>query len=269
MKYILLCTGALILCVLIGVLGEMLLRGKKNRKILTRVLTAAGLSAAALCAIAGSYLSVYYHAQEEALACMNSDGTVTVTKDSGAWFFDGPGTENAVIFYPGAKVQAEAYAKLLYKIAAGGEDCYLLDVPFHMAVLDADGAKRIIDTGSHMHWYTAGHSLGGTTAALFDVGHPEITEGVILFAAYPTKPLESGERLLSIYGSEDLVLNKEEYEKGKRKWPADARECVIEGGNHSGFGDYGMQKGDGEASVPNDAQQEAAAQAVIQFLEEK
>ena len=269
MNYILLCTGALILCVLLGILGEMLLRRKRKWKLITRVLTAAGLSAAVLCAAAGGYLSMYYHAQEEALKCMDSDGTVTVVKENGAWFFDGPGTENAVIFYPGAKVQAEAYAKLLYMIAAGGEDCYLLDVPFHMAVLDAGGAKRIIDTGSHAHWYAAGHSLGGMTAALFDAGHPEITEGVILFAAYPTRQLEAQERFLSIYGSEDLVLNREEYEKGKVYWPSDAKECVIEGGNHSGFGDYGMQKGDGEASIPNDIQQEAAAQAVIRFIEEQ
>ena len=269
MKYILFCTGALILSVLLGVLAELLVRRKRPWKRIWRFLTASAMSLTALCLITGGYFSVYYHADEAARAAMESNETVRVTKENGAWFFDGPGTENAVIFYPGAKVESEAYSGLLSRIAAGGTDCYLLDVPYHLAVLDADGAARIIDTGSHAHWYTAGHSLGGVTAALFDIRHPEITEGVILFPAYPTKPLGHEERLLSVCGSEDLILDREEYEKGKKYWPADAQECVIEGGNHSGFGSYGLQAGDGEASVPNDVQQEACAQAVIRFIERK
>lgn len=37
---------------------------------------------------------------------------------------------------------------------------------------------------------------------------------------------------------------------------------MIEGGNHAGFGDYGPQQGDGEATISADEQQEIAADAV-------
>lgn len=41
---------------------------------------------------------------------------------------------------------------------------------------------------------------------------------------------------------------------------------VIKGGNHAQFGNYGLQKGDGQATISRKAQQQATAQAVRQYL---
>ena len=68
-------------------------------------------------------------------------------------------------------------------------------------------------------------------------------------------------RALSVYGSQDLVLNRESLAENASKLPANAKTVVIEGGNHSGFGAYGPQKGDGEAAISADEQQEAFANA--------
>jgi hypothetical protein len=40
----------------------------------------------------------------------------------------------------------------------------------------------------------------------------------------------------------------------------------IKGGNHAQFGNYGVQEGDGVASISREAQQEQAANAMLAFL---
>ena len=44
--------------------------------------------------------------------------------------------------------------------------------------------------------------------------------------------------------------------------PEDANEYVIDGGNHSGFGYYGQQKGDHVAGISPKEQQEAVVDAL-------
>ena len=43
---------------------------------------------------------------------------------------------------------------------------------------------------------------------------------------------------------------------------------VITGGNHAGFGNYGVQKGDGTAAIAAEEQQEITAQMVASWTEE-
>ena len=90
--------------------------------------------------------------------------------------------------------------------------------------------------------------------------------GLILLAAYPTGVID--EPVLTLYGSEDRVLNMKSYAEADSKgfWPEEKTEIVIEGGNHAGFGDYGEQKGDGTASITADEQQQIAADAIISFI---
>ena len=41
---------------------------------------------------------------------------------------------------------------------------------------------------------------------------------------------------------------------------------MIEGGNHSGFGKYGEQKGDGKASISNKEQQQKVIEKLTEFM---
>ena len=61
--------------------------------------------------------------------------------------------------------------------------------------------------------------------------------------------------VISIYGSNDEVLNMGSYEKNKKNLPDSFEEYVIDGGCHAYFGNYGEQKGDGEASISVASQQ--------------
>ncbi|MBQ4107802.1 MAG: lysophospholipase, partial [Clostridia bacterium] len=72
--------------------------------------------------------------------------------------------------------------------------------------------------------------------------------------------------VLSIYGENDGVMNREKYEKNKKNLPNNTTEFIIEGGNHAFFGMYGHQIGDGEATVSQEEQIEMTSEKIASFL---
>ena len=212
------------------------------------------------------YIGQYYHAHSTALSSLESDDTVTVTQTGSGWLFDGPSQDKALIFYPGAKVEETAYSPLLHQIAAEGVDVFLVKMPFRLAFFGADKASDLISEYEYDEWYIGGHSLGGAMAANYASKHNERLNGLVLLAAYPTKPLAKGLKVISIYGSNDGVLNMEKLEAGRQYLPEGATVCVIEGGNHAGFGNYGDQSGDKKASISAEEQQRQTTTLITQNL---
>ncbi len=209
------------------------------------------------------YAGIYYHADGTALAALESDAAVEVTKTDYGWFFDGPSQTDALIFYPGAKVEAAAYAPLLRELAEGGMDVLLAEMPLRFAFFGANKAEGLIAQYEYDAWYLGGHSLGGAMAANWAAEHPEGLSGVILFAAYPTKALDESLVLISVYGSEDGVLRLDRVEAGRAFAPPSYSECVIEGGNHAQFGSYGPQSGDGAARIAPAEQWRQTVEAIL------
>jgi len=107
----------------------------------------------------GIYFSNYYHAEEECKKYLASTENVRVIENDSFYFFDGPGSTGAIIFYQGAKVEAAAYAKLLYKISEKGVDTFLIKMPFNFAFFGAQKADEVINNYSYDNYYIAGHSL--------------------------------------------------------------------------------------------------------------
>ena len=183
--------------------------------------------------------------------------------------------DTGIIFYPGGKVQAESYAPMLSALAKEGILTVLVPMPANLAVLDVDGAEGITEKYDDVEsWYMAGHSLGGSMAASYLGDQLETTEGtvfdgLILLASYSTADLsESPLEALTVYGDQDGVLDKEKYEKYYDNLPAAmTEEVIIKGGNHAQFGDYGVQKGDGEASIDGKEQIAQTVEAVVDFVE--
>lgn len=196
-----------------------------------------------------------YKAEEDVLNYLNSTEIVNVSKVKEGYFFDGPGESTAIIFYPGAKVDYRAYSRLMYKIAENGKDCFLIKMPFNIAILGADKADKIIDKYNYENYYISGHSLGGVVACNYAKKNSEKIKAVICLAAYSSVRIPSRIKYISIYGSEDKVLNKEKYDEAKKFLNDEAKEFVIEGGNHSGFANYGEQKKDGKSQITKEEQQ--------------
>ena len=130
-----------------------------------------------------AYLNQYYHAEgvEDAL---ESDVEVTVTKTEDGYFFDGKGTESAMVFYPGAKVEEISYAPLMKQLAANGLDCYLVTMPGNLAIFGMNKATDVMTAYKYKHWYIGGHSLGGAMAASYAADHADELDGLLLLAAY-------------------------------------------------------------------------------------
>lgn len=205
------------------------------------------------------YVSDYYRAEDVALEVMARDSGITVQNNLTILSPTYP-TDTAIIFYPGAKVEAEAYLPLLDQIRRTGVTCILVHMPFHMAIFDAGAAEKVIaQFPEFQHWYIAGHSMGGAMASKFAADHPDQVDGLILMGAYIYGDYPD-EKTLTIYGS--LNQSVEDH--------IDYTENIveIEGGNHAQFGNYGPQKGDLTATISAQEQQAQTVAAIEAFLSE-
>lgn len=209
------------------------------------------------------YASDYYRAVAVD-AYITSGNAVAVSQIDEGYFFDGPGTEDALIFYPGAKVDETSYAPLLNSLAEQGVDCFLVRMPMKLAFLGMNNADNIRAEYSYAHYYLAGHSLGGAMAADYAVEHTDEYSGLFLLAAYPSKDLSKAEfPVVFIYGENDLVLSREKLNEGFSLVPSDYSVVKISGGNHSQFGSYGEQDGDGNATISAEEQQKITVDAIL------
>lgn len=250
---------------------------KKKNKAKGLKITLLVLGALLVVLITGSviYINDYYHASDEALQALSDppeDVSIMMGSASGSGDIIVYEPENAttgLIFYPGAKVSYEAYAPLMKACSEKGILCIIVKMPGNLAMLGINGADGLQEAYPHIeHWYIGGHSLGGAVASMYAYDHPDEYEGVILLAAYSTKDLgASNLNVLSIYGSEDEVLNKANYEKYKENLGDDYEEIVIKGGCHAYFGCYGAQKGDGNPTILREEQIKETVNAISDFVD--
>ena len=245
-------------------------------KVLKRKKLAIWLSSIvlAITLIAGGftmYVSDYYRADTQAIKAFSVDGTVEQREiKKGVTAYGKEDAKYGIIFYPGGKVEYTAYEPLMRQLASKGALCILVKMPFNLAVLDINAADGICEKYPNVTtWYMAGHSLGGSMAASYIAKNTEEFKGLILLAAYSTSDIsESGLRVLSIYGSEDTVMNKEKYDECKKNLPAAAIEVKLKGGCHAYFGMYGEQAGDGTPTITNTEQIKKASDHITQFITE-
>jgi len=234
---------------------------------------AAALVVLVLAIIAGAcviYVRDYYRADLEAVEAFAPMDSLSVEQlDDGTLVFKPENATKGFIFYPGGKVEYTAYQPLLAACAQQGVLCVLVEMPFNLAVLDINAADGIQEQYPEMEtWYIGGHSLGGSMAASYVAEHRDEYDGLILLGSYSTADLsESGLTVLSVYGSEDTVMNRGKYEENKSNLPADFIEVVIEGGCHAYFGMYGAQEGDGQPGISNEEQIAITAEQIIRIME--
>jgi pimeloyl-ACP methyl ester carboxylesterase len=141
-------------------------------------------------------------------------------------------------------------------------------MPFDLAVFDPNAAKNFEDLYPAVEsWYLGGHSLGGAMASSFLSKNANNYKGLLLLGAYSASDLSNTPlRVLSVYGSEDGVLDRQKYEECRKNLPQNTAELVLEGGCHAGFGMYGSQKGDGTPGISQKEQIARTADALFDFL---
>ena len=215
------------------------------------------------------YLGDYYRADMAQIESFLSEGsTVACEEENGYLVFAPEDADIGFIFYPGGKVEHTAYIPLMSRLASEGILCVLVEMPFHLAVLDMTAAEGIPEQFPEIeNWYIGGHFLGGAMAASYLSENADVFAGLVLLGAYSTADLsETNLSVLSIYGSEDLVMNREKYELNKENLPDDFTEIIIEGGCHAYFGMYGSQKGDGVPALSNEEQIMLTSDAILSMI---
>ena len=239
----------------------------KNKKLIFGII-GAGILAAIIagCVI---YLGNYYKADNVKIdEFIVEEVVITVMGDNNI-VYEPVDTKTGLIFYPGGKVEYTAYEPLMKSLASKGILCVLVEMPFHLAVFDVNAADGIQNHFPQIEsWYIGGHSLGGAMAASYIGGNVADYEGLILLGAYSTADLtEASLEVLSVYGSEDTVLDKGKYDENMINLPDNFEEIVLEGGCHAYFGMYGEQKGDGVPQITNEEQINMTADAIANFIE--
>lgn len=217
-------------------------------------------------------------AVEPALAAMRSDDAVTVTEGATRYVLtpaDG-GDGTAVLFQPGARVDARAYAAVLRPLAEAGHTVVVAKQPLGIAFLATgafDDARAAVDAD---RWVVGGHSLGGTVAAMAadasdgpadDAEAP--TAGLLLFASYPAGDMSGTltAAVASVSGSEDGLATPAKIDASRADLPADAAFTVVDGAVHASFGDYGPQPGDGTPAISHDDARQQISAAALAFVD--
>ena len=234
------------------------MKNKKSKKLRIALIVVAALL---IVLIGGFYIYTldFYRADGTAAAALADTNIRIERKGDDIIFYpiQQPAVTKALAFYPGGKVEYTAYAPLMEQLAHRGLACVLLKMPFNLAVFDTGAADRAFALLPEIkNWYVGGHSLGGAMASSYAGSHADKLKGLILLGAYPVNAATLP--TLALYGSEDVKLDKSKLTDG-------IKTIKIDGGNHAQFGNYGLQAGDGTATISREDQQSQAVQAILEF----
>lgn len=240
-----------------------------KRKIYRFILSIIGLLLIGIL-LGVSYLQLQtYPAEKQASHVMTqAENTSSYT------FFQGQEDQKTIIIYPGALVESASYAFLAQRLQETGYNVYLISSPLHLPVLDSQAALKIMEEKKipSRKVVLVGHSLGGVVAAqnAEDIlSRGDQLAGLVLLASYPadsTDLSQSDLPVLSITADQDKIIKMDRYSESKNRLPQKTDYQVIKGGNHSGFGLYGQQKGDGQATISNLEQQDEIVKRMREFL---
>lgn len=209
----------------------------------------------------------------QALAALQSDAQVQVQPEP--WLTFTPLSavpKTGFVFYPGGLVDPRVYAPMARDIAARGYLVVVPAMPLNFAILDVGRADEIMRAfPSISRWAIGGHSLGGVAAAMYVKGHPDAVKGIVFWASYPS----DGDNLsnlelpvVSIYGTRDGLSTVQKIDASHQLLPASTQWVAIEGGNHGQFGWYGLQSGDGTATISREEQQGQIVDATARLLKQ-
>jgi hypothetical protein len=242
---------------------------RKNWRLV--VVVAAGVLIACLVGGLVIWTSGTLGPSEQALLMLQSDSEVRIIQESDLIVFEPTASQPSTgfILYPGARIDFRSYSPLLREIAERNILVVVLRVPLNVAFFNANGADEVIAAYPDItNWVIGGHSLGGVVAASYVAGEPDIS-GLVLWASYPADDSMKHTRawVLSIYGSNDRISTPEEVLQSRDLLPPETIFFEITGGNHSQFGSYGLQPGDGEATISAEEQWTQIADAMTELLE--
>jgi len=217
----------------------------------------------------GAFLLAPFSATDVALDAMASSSDVTVVVSGSSITFEpvGDSSDVGLVFQPGARVDARAYAHILRPLAEAGHRVVIVKQPLGIAFFATGFAASWAEQHPDTEWAVGGHSLGGVVAAL-NVEDDQDLNRLVLWASFPPSDISSvaGLTAVSVSGTNDGLSTPEDIAESAADLPAGTVFVAVEGAVHSYFGDYGDQPGDGDPTIPKPKAQSEIATATLAFL---
>ncbi len=240
---------------------------KKTKIVLLSIL----LVVVALTATVFVYLTDYSDGDGTAFSYIdNPPAAVSVNNDyaNGLYFEPKGDYDTGVIFYPGARINIEAYAPYACSLAENGFLCVIVKMPMNLAVSDKEAADRVYgDFPKVSNWFIAGHSMGGTAAEDYALSNIDGLKGIMVLGSRITSDFSNTcFPVLSVTATNDGICTPELIEKNKTPIPRCLRNVVVKGGCHAYFGSYGPQAGDGEPEISWEEQYQLVTASMIEFI---
>ena len=193
-------------------------------------------------------------------------------EDKGNYFAITPtniNNDTAIIYYPGGRVQPEAYLYKLAKIAQQtGWQIFVTKPLFNLAIFSINDADNIIKANSSIkNWYLSGHSLGGAMACQYLNDKTQTNlKGIILFGSYCSNDIsQKNYKVLSISGSIDGLSTPDKVKSYEKNLPSTKSVIYISGMNHAQNGNYGKQDGDNEPTISDNEALSLIIQNILIF----
>jgi hypothetical protein len=235
------------------------LRRRARPRLLLAALGAVGLSILAF----ASWWLAPFAADASAISALSDPDGLEVTETSSTITIEptGEGSGAGLVFYPGARVDARAYGRILSELARAGHEVIILKPPLGIAFL-----VSAMEPDSTKAWVVGGHSLGGVAASSASGSWPD---GLLLWASFPASDVSGRTDLAvtSVFGTEDTFATPDDIEGSASSLPEQTVFVPVEGGIHSFFGDYGIQPGDGEPGIARADAQDRIVTASLELLE--
>lgn len=175
-----------------------------------------------------------------------------------------------IFFYPGALVDPFAYAPLCKNLSVRGFETIIVRMPWRMATKGYKLIKERHLLSENKRYVIIGHSQGGKMAAQFVFENPNTIDNLILLGTTHPRDIDLSNtetHILKIYGSNDEIARPNDVIMHKSKLPMNTEFYEIKGGNHSQFGYYGCQLGDGKAKITREEQFSLITKEILVFLE--
>ena len=211
-------------------------------------------------------------------ALVDDSGDILIEHEDDAYWSWMPSDATKVkkvgfVYHPGCFYDERAYAPILRALAEDGYPAFLLDVPLSFSILTPFRADLVMREYPEIEtWVVGGHGLGGMVASVFTQFRRNKwnIDGLALFASYPfpifNNLSNTDIKAISLWGNEDGITTRVQWEDGKRLLPDDAKFVEIDGGNHSQMAYLStLQTNDKKATISRESQQ-SVVQAELKAL---
>ncbi|WP_349866348.1 alpha/beta hydrolase [Leifsonia sp. WHRI 6310E] len=175
----------------------------------------------------------------------------------------GEASGEGLVFIPGARVDPYAYLyKLSGAVAETGLTVVITKPTLNLAFFDTRPLSTFTSLAPGVtDWAVGGHSLGGVRACQL-ADDPAVSR-LILFGSYCANGLsKTSLEVLSIGGGNDGLSTPAKIRDAAHLLPSDATFVEVPGMTHGQFGDYGLQPGDGTATISDDRARDAITSAL-------